>query len=140
MRLGYIRGAQRLNCSGRLAIEAAAPMAERTRMESTNRDARIRVKGVDVSLPEIVLRVERTLREHPGAIGIFTVLVVAALVVGHLFGTSDFPLALTYAFPLAVCAYAIGLAAGVTTAAALAIIWFWDALSRGVGQNEAALI
>lgn len=89
---------------------------------------------------QFILLMDDLARKHPGLISAFVIVSVLAVALGYLRGSSDFPLALTYAFPLAVCTYGIGLVAGVITAVVLAVFWFLEALARGLGQNEAVLV
>lgn len=88
-------------------------------------------------LPRAVLIVERWARTHPAAVGLFTVASVAAIGLGQLFMGEHGPTPLTYAFPLAVCSYGLGLFAGVVAAIAVSILWLLDAMSHGLPQSQA---
>lgn len=84
----------------------------------------------------ILLRLDRLIRAHPAVVAMFTVASVALVATGHLYGSSAFPLALTYVFPIALCTYAVGPVAGVVTAVVVAVIWLLDANVRGIGRDE----
>ena len=91
-------------------------------------------------LPQAVLIVERWVRTHPIAVGLFTVASVAAIGLGQFYMTARGPTPLTYAFPLALCSYGLGLIAGVVTATVVGILWLLDAMNHGVGQSEASFV
>jgi signal transduction histidine kinase len=80
---------------------------------------------------------ERWLRTHPGFAGAVTIgffLVVGAV---HLRVGVEFPLAITFAAPLAFCTYGVGLVAGSTAGVAVATIWLADALAFGMPWGDA---
>jgi signal transduction histidine kinase len=91
-------------------------------------------------LPRAVLVVERWVRTHPVAVGLFTVGSVAAIGLGQIYMSASGPTPLTYAFPLAICTYGLGLLAGVATATVIGILWLLDAMSHGLPQREANFV
>jgi signal transduction histidine kinase len=88
-------------------------------------------------LPRAVLVAERWVRTHPLAVGLFTVASVAAIGLGQTYMGGRGPTPLTYAFPLAVCSYGLGLLAGVVAAIAVSVLWLIDAMNHGLPQTQA---
>jgi signal transduction histidine kinase len=91
-------------------------------------------------LPRVVLVTERWVRTHPLVVGLFTVASVAAIGLGQIYMAAHGPTPLTYAFPLAVCSYGLGLFAGVIAAIAVGALWLLDAMNHGVPQSQANLV
>ncbi len=107
-------------------------------------DRRTEAAAHDSSAPEALLAVERALRSHPTAIGIVTVTAMALIAVAELVTTSDFALSLTldvmYALPLALCAYGLGLTAGLLGATSVSLVGVIDALQEGLHARDILLV
>jgi signal transduction histidine kinase len=82
---------------------------------------------VRARLKQVILGTERSLRNHPGITGLLTVAAVAVITaIKQRVGTEE-SMALTYAIPVALCAYGIGFGAGVIVAAVTAVLWTLNA-------------
>lgn len=87
-------------------------------------------------LPKIVLVIERWVRTHRIAVSLFTVASIAAIGLGQRRMVGHGPTPLTYAFPLAVCTYSLGLLPGMVVAFAVGVLWLVDALNNGLPQGQ----
>jgi signal transduction histidine kinase len=87
-----------------------------------------------------VLAGERFLRTHPTTIGLLSVGAFVIITVADIGSQGELPLAVTYAVPLALCTYSVGLVAGLVAAAAVGGVWLIDAIGRGMEQGDAVVI
>jgi len=89
---------------------------------------------------DTLLVTERYLRTHPVVVAIATVVffAIVALVPAQL--APDVPLGITFAGPLAVCTFGVGLVAGTVAAVAIALIWLSDAVTSGVPVDAALVV
>ena len=89
------------------------------------------------SLTSWLLAFERAVRAHPAAVGLATVAAVAAIAFLKLRTEGGLSLALTYSVPVALCAYGVGLIAGVAMSIAVSGLWLFDTVEVGLSVSEA---
>jgi signal transduction histidine kinase len=98
-------------------------------------------KGPGNTIPAAaVLRLERWLRTHPIIVGMLVVVYVVALRFFDMQSHGAAPLAVTYAVPLSLAGYGVGLLAGAVAAVVVTMLWVFDALSRGLVRDEVAYV
>lgn len=107
-------------------------------------DCHTKAAAHDSSAPEALLAVERALRSHPTVVGIVTLTAMVLIAAAELVTTSDFAISLTldvmYALPLALCAYGLGLTAGLLGATSVSLVGVIDALQEGLHTRDILLV
>jgi signal transduction histidine kinase len=103
-------------------------------------DAR-HVSGAYARLSGWVLGLERYLRTHPSFVGALTIISMAGLAVvsARRLGSS-LPVALTYAFPIALATYGLGFIVGTFTAFAASALWTLGAIHSGIAHEGATFV
>ena len=96
--------------------------------------------GKSDHLPNVVLVVERWVRTHRFVIGLFTLLSIAAIGIGQSYLVGHGPTPLTYAFPLGLCSYSLGIIPGMAAAVAVGVLWLLDAINHGLPQAQANVV
>jgi signal transduction histidine kinase len=83
-----------------------------------------------------LLAVEHFVRTHRAAVGMATIAAVAVIAYLKLRLQGGLSLALSYSIPVALCAYGVGLLAGVALSIAVSILWAIDTAEIGLAVNE----
>jgi signal transduction histidine kinase len=86
------------------------------------------------------LSAERFLRAHPRRVATLSLAAVAVIAAAQWHDRSDSSLGLSYAVPLWLFAYAVGLVPGLILAAATAALWVFDLSGLAPAPREAAYV
>lgn len=82
------------------------------------------------------LSAERLLRTHPVSTAAVALAIMACIATAQVQSRNDVSLALSYAIPLWLFAYATGPVPGVLAAVAVAALWLFDAASVGLSTRD----
>ena len=90
------------------------------------------------SFVEHLLAAERSFRARPALAGTLAVAAFAALAVAKIATHGDLDLALSFSVPVLLCAYGLGVVAGMVMATVASAFWMLDALDLGMDAQNAA--
>jgi signal transduction histidine kinase len=92
----------------------------------------------NASLAGWLLSLEHSVRTHRAAVAITTICAVAVIAILKLWLHGGLSLALTYSIPVALCAYSVGLYAGVAMSVAVSVLWLIDTAEIGLSLGDAS--
>jgi signal transduction histidine kinase len=92
----------------------------------------------NASLAGWLLSLEHSVRTHRAAVAITTICAVAVIAFLKLWLHGGLSLALTYSIPVALCAYSVGLYAGVAMSVAVSVLWLIDTAEIGLSLGDAS--